>query len=685
MADHGPADLRNVAFVGASGAGKTTLVEALLHKSGAIPRMGSVADGSSNVDFDPLEREKKHSLYLKVLRCTHKKHHLNLLDTPGYPDHIGEALAALNVVETAAICVSAADGATFHTRRLWQETQKLGRGRVVVISRADVDGYDPAALLSSLGEVLGPECQPINLPIHAGPGISGVLDLITEHESAPDDMKDLVASAREQLVEGLVSLDDDIMEQYLESGEVSVDVLVKLLNGGVTSGVFTPVLFVSTEKNVGVAKLLDFIVKECPSPLEGPYFEACEGTEISEELHKINPVERTEFAGRVFKTVADPYVGRLSFVRVVSGGIGLDDLFTNPRIGKPEKMGHMTRPNGKEQDKVDLVCTGDIIALTKAETIETDDTICSEKAPVLFLPMAMPIPMVALAVTPKNRNEEQKLSLGLRKVVGEDPTCVLDRDSQTGELIIKGVSMLHIETLLKRLLLNYKVDVETKIPKVPMRETISSNADGHHRHKKQSGGRGQFGEVYLRVLPKERGAGFEFKDETYGGSIPKQYLPAIEKGIIDQMSKGVVAGYPVVDVEVQVYDGKYHDVDSDEASFKMAGSRAFRNAFEAAKPMLLEPVVNLEVAIPSRFMGDVNSDLNGRRGRISGMDAIGDMQVIKAQVPLKEVQTYGPDLRSISHGEGSFTFEVSHYDTVPHKVAEDLMAAHKAGLKPDED
>ena len=685
MADYGPADLRNLALVGASGSGKTTLLEALLHKAGTLSRVGSVADGTSSIDYDPLEKEKKHSLYLKVFRCAHKKHQINLLDTPGYPDHIGEALAALNAVETAVVCVSAADGPTFHTRRLWQEASDAGRGRVVVVTRAETDGFDPGKLLDQLQEVLGSGCQPINLPLNAGAELSGVLDLIKDHETAPDDLKDLVTSARVQLVENLVSLDDETMEQYLETGEVTIDVLVKLLSGGVKSGSFTPVLFLSTEKDVGVAKLLDFIMLECPSPLAGPFFQVCDGTEVNDDPHVLDPNEHSEFVARVFKTVADPYVGRLSFARVFSGKLETDELFLNSRIGKPEKLAHASLPNGKEQLKVEAICAGDIFTLAKAETVETNDTLCSEKKPVVFRPMTMPSPMVALAVTPSNRNEEQKLSLGLRKVVGEDPTCQLDRDSQTGELILRGVSMLHLETILKRLLTNYKVEVDTKIPKVPMRETVSGTAEGHHRHRKQSGGRGQFGEVYLRVAPRERGEGFEFKDETFGGSIPKQYLPAIEKGIIDHMGKGVVAGFPVVDVSVEVYDGKFHDVDSDEASFKMAGARAFKDAFQKAKPMLLEPVVNLEVAVPSRFMGDVNSDLNTRRGRISGMDAIGDVQVIKAQVPLKEVQTYGPDLRSLSHGEGSFTFEVSHYDSVPHKVAEELMAAFKAGQKPDED
>lgn len=685
MVNHGPADIRNVAFVGAPNGGKTTLVEALLHHSGAIPRRGNVADGSSNVDYDPLEKEKTHSLFLKVFHCEHNKHHLNLLDTPGYPDYIGEALAALHAVETAAVCVSAADGISFLTRRLWDETDRLKRGRIVVVTRCDTEELDIEALVAGIQSVLGKQCVPVNLPDAIGADISGVVDLLTGVDQAPEGIADLVATTREQMIESLVSLDDETMEKYLETGEVADGELPRLLQHGIAHGTFTPILFVTSEKDIGINKLLSFISESCPSPLSGPFFEACEGAEVTEETHPIDPREHTEFSARIFKTIADPYVGRLTFARIVSGEIKVDDVVQNNRIGKPEKLHNLHQPRGKEHDKIDGACAGDIILLAKAESIDTNDTLCSDKALITFPPMPMPTSMVALAVTPKSRNDEQKLSGGLKKISGEDPTIIVDRDVQTGELVVRGLSMLHLDTQVKRLHTNFKVDVDTKIPKVPMRETVTIEAEGHHRHKKQSGGRGQFGEVYLRVTPRERGAGFEFKDATFGGSIPKQYLPAIEKGIIDHMDKGVVAGYPVVDVTVSVYDGKFHDVDSDEASFKMAGARAFRDAFEKAHPVLLEPVVNLEVAVPSRFMGDINSDLNGRRGRISGMDAIGDTQVIKAQVPLKEVQTYGPNLRSLTQGEGSFTFEVSHYDLVPHNVAEEVIAAFKAGQKPEED
>ncbi len=674
MAKYGSADIRNVALCGPSHAGKTTLLEAMLKGAGVFQKTGSVQDGTSQVDYDPLEREKKHTIFAKVFHLTHKKREINFIDSPGYPDYVGEALTAMNAVETVALCVSAAEGISFHAQRLWNEAGAARRARMLVVNRTDADNVDVDKIISQAQEVLGSTLVPWNLPDGTGDAIAGVKEVL-----------DGGTGWKETLVEALVSLDDDAMERYLESGEASVDELLPLIKQGMAQETFTPILFTAAEKGAGLTELLDFLAKDAPSPVRGPYFSGSDGVEPSDDLHPIDPNERTDFVGRVFKTVADPFVGRLSFVRVLAGEVEADQMVLNPRVGKPEKMPAPMRPQGKDHDKIEKAIAGDIIVLGKAESLETNDTLTVEKAPMVLPRMAMPSPMVALAVTPTKHGEEQKLATGLKKIVSEDVTFTTDRDPQTGELIAHGVSPLHVETQLHRLKTNYKVEVTTHVPRVPMRETVMANAEGHHRHKKQTGGRGQFAEVHLRVAPKERGTGFEFKDETFGGSIPKNFLPAIEKGVVDQMSKGVVAGYTVVDLEVSVYDGKHHDVDSDEHSFKKAGARAFVDAFEKAKPILLEPVVDLEVAVPSRFMGDINSDLNGRRGRIHGMEAVGDMQVIKAQVPLKEVQTYAADLRSITQGEGSYTFEFSHYDMVPANVAQELIAAHKAGKTEEED
>jgi len=674
MAKYGSADIRNVALCGPSHAGKTTLLEALLKESGVFSKIGNVLDGTSQVDFDVLEREKKHSLFTKVFHITHRKRELNIFDTPGYPDFIGEALCAMNAVETVAICLNAGEGVSFHAQRLWSEAGKAGRARMIIVNRTDADNADVDTVVGQIQEVLGATCIPWNLPDNAGPSMSAVQEVL-----------DGGTGYKETLVEALVSLDDDAMEKYLDTGEASVEELIPLIKNGMATEKFTPILFTSAEKGVGLQKLLNFFAKDAPSPMRGPYYQGCDGVELNDELHDINPAEHTEFVGRVFKTVADPFVGRLSYVRVLAGEIAADAIYLNSRVGKHEKMTAPLRPQGKEHSKMETAIAGDIFLLGKADSMETHDSLSVEKQPMTLPDMVIPSPMVALAVTPTARGEEQKLATGLKKLVSEDIAFSTDRDPQTGELIVHGMSPLHVDTQLHRLKTNYKVEVETKIPRVPMRETVMANSEGHFRHKKQTGGRGQFAEVHMRIEPTERGAGFEFKDATFGGSIPKNYMPAIEKGVMEQMEKGVVAGYTVVDVIVSVYDGKHHDVDSDEHSFRKAGARAFMDAFENAKPVLLEPVVDLEVAVPSRFMGDINSDLNGRRGRISGMDAVGENQIIKAQVPLKEVQSYAADLRSITQGEGDYTFTFSHYDMVPSNVAQELIKTHKAGRVEEEE
>lgn len=676
MARYTPVDVRNFAFVGSPGAGKTTLIEALLHKSGAFSRKGSVAEGTSFVDFDPEEREKKHSLFLKCFHVVDHKREMNLIDTPGYPDYIGEALAAIHVVETAVLVINAVHPVTFHTRRLWQNVVDSGRGRMIVVTHADSEGVDLDQVVERIHEAFGERCVPANLPVGAGSKLSRVIDVFGEDHGPVPELHDIVKRSHELLVEALVTLDDAAMEKYLATGDAKLEELIPLMKEGIARGTLTPILFCSATKDIGVEDILHFFADDCPSPMRGPFFTASKGQDPPQP---VNPGQRRAFSGKIFKTVVDPFVGRLSYLRVVSGEIKLDDHYLNPRSGKSEKMGHILRPKGKESETLDYAQAGDIVLLPKAETLETNDTLCAESDPLVFSRMAMPRPMVALAIHAKNRADEQKMVTTLRKHVGEDPTLHLDRDAQTAELILRGVSSLHLQTVLHRLHVRYKLDVETKVPRVPLRETIIGHEiEGHHRHRKQTGGRGQFGEVFLRITANERGKGFEFVDATHGGSVPRNFLPAIEKGIVDQMARGVVAGYPVVDVKVAVYDGKSHDVDSDEMSFKIAGARAFRDAFEKAKPVILEPIVNIQIAAPNKFMGDVTSDLNGRRGRITGMDAVGDTQVIGAEVPLKEVQTYGQDLRSLTHGEGSYTFEFSHYDVAPHHVAQELIEAYKS-------
>jgi elongation factor G len=434
-------------------------------------------------------------------------------------------------------------------------------------------------------------------------------------------------------------------------------------------------LCASVENDLGVGEILDFLAEFLPSPMEGPFRT---GKKDDAEV-TLDPSEFKEPAAFVFKSVTDPYVGKLNYVRIYTGALNTDSSFYNTRTEKAEKIGTLLRCQGKETEGIEATVPGDIVVIPKVETLELSDTLCSDKCKVVLPRMEHPQPMVSLAVKPKSRNDEQKISTVLKKLNNEDPTFLADRDAQTGEMVVTGISMLHLETTLGRMKSRFKVDVETSLPKVPYRETIQQSAEGHHKHKKQTGGHGQYGEVYLVLEPVERGEGFVFSDEIVGGVIPRQYIPAVEKGARETIAQGILAGYPVVDVKLRLVDGSYHDVDSSEASFKMAASKAFKDAFEKARPVLLEPIVLVEVSVPSRFMGDITSDLNGRGARIQGMDSMGDLQIIKALVPLREVQKYSTELRSITAGEGSYLLSFSHYDLVPGSKAEAIIAQSKKG------
>lgn len=680
MAKYTAEELRNVTFVGGSDSGKTSLVDALLFKGGAVTRIGKIEDGSSISDYDAEEKAKKHSLQLSFMHLNHNKCEVNLLDTPGYPDFIGEAIYSLYAAETAIINVNAFGGIVTNTRKLWEETGKVGMARLLCINKVDMEHVEWDTLLGNLKEFFGDNLVPVFLPNTTGGSVSSITDVFSNPDNAPDDMKDQVEEARTNLIESLVENDEALMEKYLEGETLSQEDLQKLMRIAIREGAIVPILCTSVEKDLGVDAVLDFIVNYTPSPMEGPFRKAMKG----EDEITLDPNEFNERAAFVFKSVTDPYVGKMNYVRAFTGSIAAGEMVYNPRIQKSEKVGNVFRMQGKELEPLEgNSVPGDIIVFSKIESMENSDTLSVDKSELEIPAMDMPMPMVSLAVTPKNRNDEQKLGAALRKLDSEDATFSAGRDAQTGEMIMTGISMLHLETIIGRMKSRFKVEVDTKLPKVPLRETVQNAAEGHHKHKKQTGGHGQYGEVKMMLEPSERGEGFEFVDQIVGGAIPKQYIPAVEKGTREMLDKGVLAGYPIVDVKVKVIDGSYHDVDSSEASFKKAGSVAFKNAFMAARPVLLEPIVNIEVSVPSKFMGDINSDLNSRRGRIQGMDAMGDLQIIKAQVPLQEVQTYSTDLRSITAGEGSYVLEFSHYDQVPAKIAETFIAQHKGDEEED--
>ncbi len=665
MTKHATGDVRNLALIGGPGTGKTTFAESLLFEAGATKRLGSVRDGTTVSDFRPEEQEKQHSVEMTLLRAAHLGRLYHIIDTPGYPDYIGEPLAALSACETAVFFVDAVRGLNFPGRKVWERAVEAGKARCVVVTRVDEAKVDWQQMVATLGEVLGCRCVAVTVPDGSGSELRRVRSVPLGPDGDPD-----LAPWADALVEAAVEIDDACMTRFLEEDVRPTEAeLCDLLVRSVVQGQIVPVFAVSAVDGRGVKEFLEYASRVLPSPADGPFPQ-------DEEGRPVRPESSVE-AAFVFKTMIDAFVGRLSLVRIASGAVHAGMSLTIARTGKPEKIAHLQSVHGKEHVDTDMVAAGDLLAIPKLESISTFDTLHGTVRAVTFAPPKLPAPMVARAIEPANHADDAKLSVALKRAAAEDPTFVYERDEATGELIVRGVSPIHIESVLRRIKERSHVEVKVEIPRVPMRETITGRAEGHYRHKKQSGGRGQFAEVFLRVAPAPRGAGLQFVDETVGGSVPRQFLPAIEKGVREVMGRGVIAGYPVVDVRVEVTDGKFHDVDSDEASFRMAGGRAFRDAFSKARPVMLEPLLDIEVAIPSRFMGAVTSDLTGRRGHISGMEALGDVQVIKARVPAREVLTYPTALRSLTQGEGSYASTMHGYDVVPAHVQQEIMSSFK--------
>lgn len=683
MAGKQTADLRNVALVGHGDSGKTTLIEHLLHKTGAVSRLGKVADGTSVCDFDPEEKESKHTIDSSLVHVTFKGKYVNLIDTPGYPDFIRDAIGALRAVETAVVAVNAATGIAVNTRRTFQLAGKEGVARAIVVTKMDAENAKVEELLASISEQLGAICLPLNVPIGVGATFAGVVDVLNPPASPPAGTSDVLSGAKDRLLEAAVEVDDALLERYLNGDALSAPEIESVVTRAIVAGKLVPVLFTSSEKNLGLDEFLAAVATYFPSPKTG--LRRVPKSASGDKDVPLEPDPSAHFSGQIFKTMTDPFVGKLSFFRIFSGTIKTDTNFYNPRTQKTEKLGHLQSVQGKEQKPIEEGIAGDICAISKIESLVISDTICTEKDPVVYPPIQYPKSLVSLAVEPKNRNDEGKISTSLHKLSDEDPTFISRRDPQTKELVISGNSSLHLTVVLSRLKRRFGVEVVTHPPRIPYMETITGKAEANYTHKKQSGGSGQYAKVFLRVEPLERGKGFEFENATFGGSIPAQYIPSCEKGVRSVMDKGAIAGYPMVDIKASVFDGKDHPVDSKDIAFQVAARNAFREACRNARPVLLEPVMNVEISIPTRCMGDITSDLNGRRGRVVGMDTVGDMQVIKATVPLAELTTYSTELRSITAGEGSFSMEFSHHDVVPAKIQADIVAKAKAHEVPEED
>lgn len=712
MGKHTTEEVRNVALAGHGASGKTTLADALLFQAKAVERRGSPDDGTSVSDFDEEEHKRHFSIDTSVLNFQAKGKHVHLLDTPGYPDFTGAALGALPAVETVVVVVSATNGIEVNTRRMFNEAGRRGLGRMLVLNKLDAENIKFPELLKLVRDTFGKSCVLFNAPIKPGHDFSGVVSVLEPPASPPAGCPVDLAAARSQLVDAVVEADEALMEKYLGEGTVSTEELTAAIPKALAAGTVVPIFCTAGKKDLGTAELLDAICKYSLSPTQGPKRTAKKGSGEKATDVEVAPDPSGEFVGQVFKALNDKFVGNMSFIRVFSGTYTPDQPLINARTDKSARTGGLLLMQGNKHVTVPSVSAGDIIAVTKVDDLHVGDTVGNHPHPPKLPIPTFPTPMFGLAVEPKARGDEQKISGSLAKISVEDPTFHVTRDAQTKEMVMTGMSQLHLDVIQHRLKRRYDLEVVTHDPKVPYRETVTTDAEGQHRHKKQSGGRGQFGEVHLRVyaLPREikteadlleqfankskfeklRSAhydpthNFAFLDTIVGGTIPNQFVPAVEKGCKELLERGALAGYRIQDVAVEVYFGKDHPVDSSEAAFKTAGRIAFKNAFLAARPVLLEPVVDLEVTAPSRFTGAILGDLNTKRARIENQDSLpGDLAVIKAKAPLAEVTRYAAQLGSMTQGQGSYTMEFSHYDQVPGNVQQQIVS--KAKLAADED
>jgi elongation factor G len=673
--------IRTIAFVGHANSGKTTLTEALLHHSGAIPAMGSVEKGSTVSDFDPLEREHGHSLNAAVVHFNQGDTRIHLIDTPGYPDFMGQAMGALEAVETAAVVVNAQNGIEMIASRMMQWAHKRNLCRMIIVNKIDAENLDLPRLLEHLREAFGRECLPINLP--AGNG-SRVVDCFF-NPSGDSDFSS-VAEVHRMLVDQVVEVDEDLMAIYLEQGEVAPEQLHAPFEKALREGHIVPVCFVSARTGAGVKELLDVFVKLMPNPTEGnpPLFVNGEG-EAAVEFHS-EPDPSKHVLAHVFKVTVDPYVGKLGVFRVHQGTVTKDTQLYIGDGRKPFKVGHVFMLRGKEHVEVDACVPGDLCAVAKADDIHYDAVLhdAAEDAHIHLRPLEFPHPIYGLAIQPKRRGDEQRLSDILHKLQTEDPCFRVEHVASTNETIVRGLGELHLRCMLEKMRSHYGMEIEARPPRIEYRETITARAEGHSRHKKQTGGAGQFGEVFLKVEPLERGAGFEFVDQVKGGVIPNQYIPAVEKGVRQVLETGYLAGYPLEDLRVIVYDGKSHPVDSKEVAFISAGRKAFLDALEKARAIILEPIVNIEIHIPEANMGDITGDLSSRRGQVSGTDTLrGGMVSVTGVVPLAELSSYQSRLKSLTGGHGSYQLDFSHYEPAPPNVQAQLKSEYK--VKREED
>jgi len=669
MKDYPAEKIRNVALAGHSGTGKTSLAEALLFAAGVVNRLGSVEDHTTTSDWDPDEHKRAFSLNLSLLPLEWNEKKINLVDTPGYMDFMGEVKCGLRAVETALIAVDAVSGVQVGTEFAWRFADELSLPRAIVINRMDRDNADFNRCVSEIQATWGIKCLPVALPIGAQASFSGVVDLLTmkaytgdksEEGSIPDELQGAADQAREKLIEAAAETDDSLINKYLEGEDLTAEELAGGIRAGIAAGSLVPILAASATKLIGVHRLLGAITDYFPAPTD-------------RDIDGLKADPAGPLAALVFKTSADPYVGRLTYFRVFSGTLKGDSHAWNSTKGVDERIGTVYRITGKNQDQVPAVGAGDIGAVAKLAETQTGNTLCAKENEVKLDPISFPAPSASAAVSPKTKADLDKMGTALARIVEEDPSLRLERNPDTGEMILSGLGDSHVEVNLERVKRKFSVELEMHTPRIPYRETVRAKGQAEYTHKKQTGGHGQYAKVALEIEPLPRGEGVRFEDRIVGGVVPKQYIGSVEKGVMEGSQAGPLAHFPMVDAKIVLFDGKEHPVDSSDIAFKIAASMALKEATEAAQPVLLEPVMSMQITVPEANTGDVISDLNGKRARVLGMNPSGAMTTIDAQAPLPEVQHYSADMRSLTQGRGFFSMEFSHYEEVPSHLAQKVI------------
>lgn len=680
MKNYSPDKIRNVALVGHGSAGKTSLTSAFLYDTGITTRLTNVQQGNTVTDYDPDEIDRQISINSSLCHMEWKNNKINIIDCPGYTNFLWDARASLRAADAGVVMVCGVAGVEVGTEKIWDMLKELELPRIFIINKMDRENADFSRTMESIHQFFGRQAVPVQIPIGSEKDFKGVVDLIAKKAflfegggnskftegDIPADMIDDVNKRIENLTEMVAESDESLLEKYFENGELSPEDLIAGLKKSILEGQFFPVFASSATQNMGVQPILDGIINFLPNPLFRGSIKGREDKEI--KVGEDNP-----FSALVFKTISDPYTGRISIMRIFSGRINPDSTVYNPNKEANEKMGGLFYLQGKEQIPAGQAQAGDLVATAKLKTTSTGDTLCDKKADIVFNKIKFPEPSISFAIEPKTRADEDRISQAVHRIVEEDPTARIERDPETSQLIISGNGQLHVEIVTARLKKRYNVDVDLKPPKIPYRETIKGTADVHSRFKKQTGGRGQFADVRIKIEPLPKGSEFEFVDKIFGGAIPKNFIPSVEKGVQEARKKGVVAGYPTVDFRVILYDGTYHDVDSSDIAFKIAASMAFKDAAKQARPTIMEPVMNVEIYTPEAYMGDIMGNLNGRRGKVQGMEQKGPLRIIKAQVPMSEMLDFEPSLTSITGGRGSYLMEFANFEEVPAHLQQKIV------------